>query len=98
MNQILYQHDDLKTYIIRRLLMAIIVFFLVTMIVFLIFNYAISSHLPEDPFPNRFSKETIEQLRNGLGLNHPLIVQYFDWLSHILRGDLGTSLRDYSTN
>lgn len=35
----------------------------------------------------------IERLREKMGFNRPLPVQYFDWLSHVLRGDLGRSFR-----
>lgn len=34
----------------------------------------------------------VEALREALGLNRPLIAQYTDWISGIVRGDLGTSL------
>ena len=36
--------------------------------------------------------ENIEALRESLGLNDPLIVQYGRWLGNLLRGDLGYSL------
>lgn len=35
--------------------------------------------------------EVIEQIREQLGLNQPLLVQYGHWLSAIFHGDLGTS-------
>lgn len=35
------------------------------------------------------SPEIVEQLREDLGLNDPLIVQYFSWLGKIVTGDLG---------
>ena len=34
-----------------------------------------------------------EQTREKYGLNAPLPIQYATWLSHVARGDLGTSLR-----
>ena len=37
------------------------------------------------------SKETVEALRQSLGLDRPLIVQYLDWIGGVFRGDLGTS-------
>jgi peptide/nickel transport system permease protein len=37
------------------------------------------------------SKETVEALRESLGLNQPLTVQYAAWIGGILHGDLGTS-------
>lgn len=33
--------------------------------------------------------EMVEQLREDLGLNDPMIVQYFNWLGNLLHGDLG---------
>lgn len=35
------------------------------------------------------SPEIVEQLREDLGLNDPLLVQYFRWLGNLLKGDLG---------
>lgn len=35
------------------------------------------------------SPEIVEQLREDLGLNDPLLVQYFRWLGNLLHGDLG---------
>ena len=37
------------------------------------------------------NKENVEALRESLGLNDPLIVQYFRWLGNCLKGDLGYS-------
>ena len=33
-----------------------------------------------------------EQLRHALGLDRPLLVQYFAWLGRTLTGDFGTSI------
>jgi len=38
------------------------------------------------------SPEQLQQLRQTLGLDRPLYVQYGSWLWNVLRGDLGTSL------
>jgi len=37
------------------------------------------------------SPEEIERFRVEAGLDKPLIVQYINWLSHVVRGDFGTS-------
>ncbi|MGN1204679.1 MAG: ABC transporter permease, partial [Lachnospiraceae bacterium] len=37
------------------------------------------------------TQEQIESLRESMGLNDPLIVQYFNWLINALHGDLGVS-------
>jgi peptide/nickel transport system permease protein len=39
------------------------------------------------------SEQQIETLRRLFGLDQPLPVQFADWFSHVVRGDLGTSLR-----
>ena len=38
------------------------------------------------------SSEQLQQLRQKLGLDRPLHIQYASWLANVLRGDLGTSL------
>jgi peptide/nickel transport system permease protein len=37
--------------------------------------------------------QALTALRHELGLDQPLLVQYLVWLSHVLRGDLGRSIR-----
>ena len=36
--------------------------------------------------------ESVLTLREQLGLNRPILVQYLSWLGQVLRGDLGISL------
>lgn len=38
------------------------------------------------------SKESIKQLEKQLGLDKPMVVQFFDWIKNILTGDLGQSI------
>ncbi len=40
------------------------------------------------------TKEQWDELGREMGLDRPLVVQYFTWLKGALRGDLGKSLRD----
>jgi peptide/nickel transport system permease protein len=39
------------------------------------------------------SPQQVETLRRSFGLDQPLPVQFVDWSGHVIRGDLGTSLR-----
>ncbi|NJN19820.1 MAG: ABC transporter permease [Oscillochloris sp.] len=39
------------------------------------------------------SQQTLDQIRESLGLNKPLIVQYIEWVGGLLRGDAGISMR-----
>ena len=79
------------TFIIRRLVQAIPVMFLATVGVFLLLHL-----LPGDPAilmagPDA-PQATIDAVRQDMGLNEPLPVQYVVWLQHIVRGDLGKSV------
>jgi len=81
----------LTQYIIKKLLLMIPLLIGLTLIVFLILHLA-----PGDPVdlmvgPN-VTPEVYENVRNKLGLDKPLYVQYFTFLKNVLRGDLGTSI------
>jgi peptide/nickel transport system permease protein len=81
-------------YIIRRLLLMVPVAFLVTVIAFCLLRLA-----PGDPVV-AFSgdvrdPEILNEMRQSLGLDQPLPVQYVAWLSHTLRGDFGRSIRTH---
>ncbi|MBN1189834.1 MAG: ABC transporter permease [Dehalococcoidales bacterium] len=85
----------MTTYIIRRLIQAVIVLILVTAFVFFAMRL-----LPGDPIrmlvsrnqEQRYSEEEVQSLRRQYGLDKPLVVQYGDWISHVVRGDLGVSI------
>lgn len=40
----------------------------------------------------RASSQALLTLRHQLGLDHPMNVRYLEWLTALLRGDVGTSL------
>jgi peptide/nickel transport system permease protein len=80
-------------YLLRRAMMAIPVLFGVSVIVFLMLHTA-----GGDPalllLGNQAEEESLERLRQEMGLNRPLPVQYLDFASDALRGDLGRSYRN----
>ena len=81
----------LRTYVIRRLILIIPTFFLISIIIFVLIHLA-----PGDPTQvmlsgHPISRELMEQLRVELGLDQPVPVQYLVWVSNLLRGDLGFS-------
>lgn len=80
-------------FILRRIIQTIPVIIGVTFVVFFIMQL-----VPGDPAVllagEGASKATIEGIREQLGLNRPLLVQYFDYLLNIFHGDLGTSLKN----
>jgi len=83
----------MQTYILKRLLQAIPVLIIVTLIVFSLLHF-----LPGCPAANILGEEAtgeqVERLREAMGLNRPVYIQYLDWVGGILQGDFGTSLRD----
>ena len=81
----------MKKYVIKRILTLIPVLFIVSVVIFLLVHLA-----PGDPaamlLGDKATDAEIAALRETMGLNDPLPVQYFDWLKGIFHGDLGTSV------
>lgn len=78
-------------YISLRVLNAIPVVFVITLIVF-----TVTYLIPGDPavimLGREATPEAIEALRERMGLNEPFLVRYGIWLGNVVRGDLGESL------
>lgn len=81
-------------YILRRLLLLIPVVLGVLTLVFLM-----RALVPGDPIEIMFmgqlppDPETVAQIRQELGLDQPLPLQYVNYVAAALQGDLGTSIR-----
>lgn len=79
-------------YIIKRLLLLIPIILGVSAIIF-----ALKSFTPGDParqiLGNDATQEQVDAKREELGLNDPVIVQYFRYIGGIIRGDFGDSYR-----
>lgn len=78
-------------YIIRRLLALIPVLLGVSILVFSLIRM-----IPGDPVTvmlgERARPEDIARVREEMGFNRPIYIQYLEWMGRILRGDLGTSI------
>ena len=86
----------MTTYIVRRLLMALLVLVFITLIVFFIMRL-----LPGDPLiiymgqaaqQQAIEEGQIEELRRQFGLDKPLVIQYFNWIGGVFKGDFGESI------
>jgi peptide/nickel transport system permease protein len=83
------------TYIIRRLIQAVIVIIIVTVAIFLLLHL-----MPGDPIymlystnaVAKFTPEQLQAIKHEAGLDRPLVIQYFRWVNDLLHGDLGTSV------
>ncbi len=78
-------------YLINRLMSVVLTLFLISIITF-----AVTNILPGDVammiMGTQSNPEALAGLRESLGLNDPLIMQYGRWIGGILTGDWGTSL------
>ena len=83
-------------YFVKKFMTLIMTLFLVSAAVFLAFEIipgdVVTSILGTEATPEREA-----QLREELGLNNPPAVRYFNWVTGVLKGDLGVSYR-YSKN
>jgi peptide/nickel transport system permease protein len=81
----------LSGFIIRRLLLGLVTLWITSLVIF-----AATQVLPGDAARSILGRsatpESLADLRSRLGLDKPVLTQYWDWLSGIFTGDLGTSL------
>src|SRR5512143_1074946 len=84
-------------YIIKRSLIAIPQFFVISILVFIVIklppgDFFTQYRIQLERQGERISQETLNQLREDYGLDQPSYVQYYKWISGIvLRGDFGYS-------
>ena len=78
-------------YILRRILRAVPVLFLVTLVSFFIMQI-----VPGDPASIiaglGATPQEVERVRHELGLDRPMLVQLVGWYQGMARGDLGDSI------
>lgn len=83
----------MRNYIIRRLLLILPIMLGVSFLTFALFRI-----IPGDAAILTLgfgsTPETVEALRQDLGLDRPWYEQYWDWLSGVFQGDLGRSLTE----
>ena len=77
-------------YVLRRLLHSIPVIFFSTFLVFMVIHLIPGDAATVLAGPNA-TAESLAAVRADMGLDQPLLVQYFVWVGHLLQGDLGRS-------
>lgn len=78
-------------YALRRLAAGLVLAVLVTLITFLLLSLSFES-VVRSILGSAATPESIASLTTELGLDRPLLVQYFDWLGGLFVGDFGVSL------
>jgi peptide/nickel transport system permease protein len=86
----------MTTYVARRLMQALFVLIMVTLVIFFAMRL-----LPGDPLviyvgqSQQFaslSEEGLQKLRHQFGLDKPIMIQYANWVYGVVRGDFGKSI------
>jgi ABC-type dipeptide/oligopeptide/nickel transport system permease component len=82
------------TYVLQRVAYAVLVLFLVSIVTFVGLHVAPGDVTTSVLNPTTTPPEVIQALREQLGLDQPILVQYWNYLHGLLTGDRGLSLVD----
>jgi peptide/nickel transport system permease protein len=86
----------LVRYLARRVVASIPVLFGVTLITFLLLHATTGAFVPGLDINPNLRPEDVQRIKHNLGLDQPLYLQYWYWITGILHGDFGRSLIDGS--
>ncbi|MEU3979259.1 ABC transporter permease [Streptomyces sp. NPDC026672] len=78
------------TFVLRRLLAGVVLVFVISTLAFLLLS-AGGTDVARTLLGETATPDQIARKQHELGLDRSLLSQYGDWLSHAVRGDLGTS-------
>lgn len=82
---------NILIYILKRILQTIPLLIIVSLISFFIIRLSPVDPLAELKLNPSISKETLQKETKRLGLDKPIIVQYFLWAKAFVQGDLGVT-------
>ncbi len=87
------QSTSLRQYALTRLALVVPMVVILLTMVFLLMRVA-----PGDPITaslgGRVPQEVVDEIKHNLGYDKPILVQYAEYLSDIVRGDFGTTITD----
>ena len=79
-------------YIVRRIIWLPLILTAVSAVTFTLGTYG-----PGDPVQvalgTKYNPKTADRLRESLGLNRPVLIQYVDYMWGVVKGDFGESFR-----
>ena len=78
----------MREYLLKRVLLMVPTLFLVAILVFLMMRL-IPGDVVLQMLEGYAYADSVEALRQELGLDKPMHIQYLEWMSTLLRGDLG---------
>jgi peptide/nickel transport system permease protein len=78
-------------FLLKRLGLAVVTLFLLSVLVFL-GSQVLPGNVARRILGPFADQRAVANLNHELGTDRPLLTQYWDWISHFVRGDLGASL------
>ncbi len=84
----------MSSFLLQRLMQALLLLLIVSMIGFAILHLAPGGPMSQFAAGGDMSQEDLDRIAEQLGLNRALPVQYAEWLWRMLSGDWGVSYRD----
>jgi peptide/nickel transport system permease protein len=83
----------MRTYALRRVLQAIPILFIISILLFFLVRSAPGGPLTAARRNPNITQEQIRALEHKLGLDQPLPVQYARWMGDMLKGNMGQSIK-----
>jgi peptide/nickel transport system permease protein len=84
----------MRAFLLSRLSQSFVLLVIVSIIGFIILSITPGGPLSQHGLDPGMTQADIDRLREQLGLNRPLWIQYLDWASRLVQGDWGRSFRD----
>lgn len=84
----------MPAFLLKRFMQSVVLLVIVSVIGFTVLNLIPGGPLAQYALDPGMTEADKARLAEQLGLNRPLLVQYFDWAWRLLQGDWGTSFRD----
>ena len=83
---------SIYNYIVKRILQGILIIFIVSFISFFLIRLSPVDPLAELKMNPSITRQTLEEEKIRLGLDKPILVQYFIWGKNFVRGNMGTTV------
>ena len=84
----------MRGFLLNRLSQSLILLLIVSIIGFVVLNLLPGGPLAQFGLDPGMTQDDLDRLKEQLGLNRPLWMQYLDWAWRLLQGDWGHSFRD----
>lgn len=84
----------MPAFLLKRFMQSIVLLVIVSVIGFTVLNLIPGGPMAQYALDPGMTQADMDRLAEQLGLNRPLLLQYFEWAWRLLQGGWGTSFRD----